>query len=54
MQANKDQIIFELKEKIHQLESQIKMLERNVREEMVAKYELMRKVGQKDHEVPKT
>ena len=54
MQANKDQIIYQLRQQIHELESKIDLLEQNVRQESMAKYELMKRIGRKDHEAPKT
>lgn len=54
MQANKDQIIYELRNKIIELEAQIEILKLNVREESKLSHSLMKRLGQKDHEVPKT
>ena len=54
METNKDQIIYQLRQQIPELESKIDLLEQNVRQESIAKYELMKRIGQKDHEAPKT
>jgi len=43
---NKDQVIYNLREQIRQLEATIKILEHNVREETKAKYEAMKSANQ--------
>ena len=54
MDNNKEKIIYQLRNRVKELESQIKILEMNVREETKSKYELIKKLSQKAHEAPRT
>lgn len=51
---NKDQIIYNLRQEIRELQSKISILEKNVRDEVELSHSLMKKIGQTTHEAPKT
>lgn len=54
MENNKDQIIYNLKQTIRELESKISILEKNVKDEVELSHTLMKKIGQTTREAPKT
>ena len=52
---NKDQIIYNLRQEIRELQSKISILEKNVRDEVELSHSLMKKIaGQKAHATQET
>ena len=52
---NKDQVIFNLRQQVRELQSKVAILEKNVKDEVELSHSLMKKIaGQKAHEAPKT
>lgn len=51
---NKDQVIYNLRQEVKDLQSKIAILEKNVRDEVELSHSLMKKIGQTTHEAPKT
>ena len=51
---NKDQVIYNLRQEVRELQSKVAILEKNVRDEVELSHSLMKKIGQTTHEAPKT
>ena len=51
---NKDQVIYNLRQQVRELESKVAILEKNVKDEVELSHSLMKKIGQTTHEAPKT
>ena len=55
MSENKDQIIYNLRQKVRELENKVAILERNVKDEVELSHSLMKKIAdRKVHEVQGT
>ena len=54
MSENKDQIIYNLRQKVRELENKVAILERNVKDEVELSHSLMKKMSQTAREAPKT
>lgn len=51
---NKDQVIYNLRQQVRELESKVAILEKNVKDEVELSHTLMKKIGQTTREAPKT